>query len=266
MKIKRIASPRLILLISTIAANFGCAPYLYQSYTESHSEIMEKPECGDTLNDSSVKLLTQNPSRSSYFIKQSILKSEQALLDFFKNDSIFNHIDTLAFDLSLSPDGHFSMTQGNKGIKLDSLRRNRLYGIIKAIKFDSIPNYPLYFHSSLLIDHHDNKFKLTVPDSCKYYCGRSRKSIMSVVMLDIVYLRYAYNWRLRQRPGIKGKITVKFAIDEYGRVVFVKKLESTVNDTGLEDDVVRILKKWKFCPINNPGDVVEVVYPFIFSQ
>jgi TonB family protein len=268
MKTKRIVCPGLGLLISTciLIVGFGCAPYLYQSYTESHSEIMEKPECNDTLSDSSVKSLAQNPSRSAYIIKQAIVKNEQALVVVLKNDSIFNRQDTLRINLSLSPNGYFTLTQVRKKIKLDSLHKNRLDGIIKAIKLDSIPNYPLYFHSSILVDRHNNKFRLSVPDSCKYYCGRSRKSIMSTVMLDIVYLRYAYNWRLRQQPGIKGKITVMFAINERGEIIFVKKLESTANDTGLEDDVVRIVKKWKFCPINNPGDIVEVVYPFVFSQ
>ena len=51
---------------------------------------------------------------------------------------------------------------------------------------------------------------------------------MRVVMQNIAALRYAYNKRLREKPGLKGKITCKFAIDEFGKVIFCEALESTI--------------------------------------
>jgi hypothetical protein len=96
--------------------------------------------------------------------------------------------------------------------------------------------------------------------------GRSRASIMRVVMQNIAALRYAYNKRLREKPGLKGKITCKFAIDEFGKVIFCEALESTMADPGLEAEVVDKIKRWVFEKIDKPGDVTEVVYPFVFSQ
>ena len=96
--------------------------------------------------------------------------------------------------------------------------------------------------------------------------GRSRASIMRVVMQNLAALRYAYNKRLREKPGLKGKITCKFAIDEFGKVIFCQVLESSMSDPQLEAEVVDKIKRWVFEKIDKPGDITEVEYPFAFSQ
>ena len=96
--------------------------------------------------------------------------------------------------------------------------------------------------------------------------GRSKASIMRVVMQNLAALRYAYNKRLREKPGLKGKITCKFAIDEFGKVIFCQVVESTMADPELEGTVSEKIKRWVFEKIDKPGDVTEVVYPFVFSQ
>lgn len=96
--------------------------------------------------------------------------------------------------------------------------------------------------------------------------GRSRASIMRVVMQNLAALRYAYNQRLREKPGLKGRITVKFAIDEFGKVIFCQVVSSTMDDPPLEETVTAKIKRWVFEKIDKPGDVTEVVYPFVFSQ
>ena len=96
--------------------------------------------------------------------------------------------------------------------------------------------------------------------------GRSKASIMRVVMQNLAALRYAYNRRLREKPGLKGRITVKFAIDEFGKVIFCQVVSSTMGDPPLERIVVSKIKRWVFEKIDKPGDVTEVVYPFVFSQ
>ncbi len=96
--------------------------------------------------------------------------------------------------------------------------------------------------------------------------GRSRASIMRVVMQNLAALRYAYNKRLREKPGLKGKVTVKFAIDEFGKVIFCNVVNSTMGDPTFENLVVSRVKRWVFEKIDKPGDVTEVVYPFVFSQ
>jgi hypothetical protein len=96
--------------------------------------------------------------------------------------------------------------------------------------------------------------------------GRSRASIMRVVVQNLAVLRYAYNKRLRENPALKGKITCKFAIDEFGKIIFCEMVESTMTDPLLEAEVVVKIRTWVFEKIDKPGDVTEVVYPFAFSQ
>jgi hypothetical protein len=96
--------------------------------------------------------------------------------------------------------------------------------------------------------------------------GRSKASVMRVVMQNISALRYAYNKRLREKPGLKGKITCKFAIDEFGKVIFCELLESTIFDPQLEAEVRDKINRWVFDKIDKPGDVTEVQYPFVFAQ
>ncbi|MCL2267743.1 MAG: TonB family protein [Chitinispirillia bacterium] len=96
--------------------------------------------------------------------------------------------------------------------------------------------------------------------------GRSRASIQRVVMQNMAALRHAYSRRLRDKPGLSGTITVKFSIDEFGRVVYAEMVSSTMSDSDLETTVVSRVRSWVFEKIDKPGDVTEVTYPFAFSQ
>jgi TonB family protein len=96
--------------------------------------------------------------------------------------------------------------------------------------------------------------------------GRSRISIQRVVIQNMAALRHAYNRRLRDNPNLNGKITVRFAIDEFGNVTFAQMLESTISDAELERIVVERVRTWRFEQIDKPGDITEVTYPFVFSQ
>jgi|WetSurMetagenome_2_1015567.scaffolds.fasta_scaffold00168_1 hypothetical protein len=96
--------------------------------------------------------------------------------------------------------------------------------------------------------------------------GRSKSSILRTVTENLPALRYAYNRWLRTHPGTAGKITVKFAIDEFGNVVFCEVLNGTLKDAELADQVMTIVKTWRFGKIDKPGDITEAVYPLAFSM
>ena len=96
--------------------------------------------------------------------------------------------------------------------------------------------------------------------------GRNRASIQRIVMQNMAALRYAYNKRLREKPGLCGKITTKFAVDEFGNVVFAMVTASTMNDSSFEQTVLNRIKSWNFEKIDKPGDVTDVTYPLVFDQ
>ena len=108
--------------------------------------------------------------------------------------------------------------------------------------------------------------RTTVYGKDSTYIGRSRVSIQRVVMQNIISLKDAYNKRLLGKPSLNGKITVKFTINEYGKVILAQVMESTIYDSELESTVVEKVKSWNFDKIDKPGYVTEVVYPFVFSQ
>jgi hypothetical protein len=96
--------------------------------------------------------------------------------------------------------------------------------------------------------------------------GRSRESIMRTLIQNLPTLRYAYNRWLCENPGLKGKITVKFAIDEFGVVLHCEIINSFTDKTEINNRVAAIIKSWNFGKVDKPGDITEVVYPLVFSM
>jgi TonB family protein len=94
---------------------------------------------------------------------------------------------------------------------------------------------------------------------------RSRSTIMGTIVQNLSGIKYAYGRRVKEKDGLKGKVTVKFAIDESGKVIFCSVVNSTVGDLILEDNIIRKIKQWGFEKVNNAGDMTEVVYTFVFS-
>jgi hypothetical protein len=95
--------------------------------------------------------------------------------------------------------------------------------------------------------------------------GRSKTSIMHTVMDNLPSLRYAYNRWLRSHPGNTGKITVRFAIDEFGTVIFCEVVGATIGAPDLSQQIVSMVRTWNFGKIDKPGDITEAVYPLVFS-
>ncbi len=98
--------------------------------------------------------------------------------------------------------------------------------------------------------------------------ARSKASIMNVIMRELPALRELYNSYLKtpEAADLEGKVTVKFAVDEHGAVIFSGVVQSTTGNPGFDGAVVATVGTWSFGGIDKPGDVTEVVYPFVFSQ
>lgn len=96
--------------------------------------------------------------------------------------------------------------------------------------------------------------------------SRSKADIMRTVRANLASLKYAYNKRLKANPGMGGKVTVKWAIDEFGNVLHCRIVSSKINDPVFEKEIIRKIKAWSFGRIKIPGDVTEVTYPFVFTK
>ena len=96
---------------------------------------------------------------------------------------------------------------------------------------------------------------------------RGRESVQSVAARNMGPLRDAYDKRRIGKPELSGRITVKIAIDESGKVASVQLVNSTMNDREFEDFVAGKVKDWTFgkTETEKVGDTVQVVLPLFFG-
>ncbi len=95
--------------------------------------------------------------------------------------------------------------------------------------------------------------------------GRSPEEIYRVVMQHIGGLRAEYNRRLRDKPNLRGKVTVRFTIEPSGKVARCEVVATTINDKLLEMSITSRVKSWRFDACGKCG-MATVTYPFQFSQ
>jgi len=95
---------------------------------------------------------------------------------------------------------------------------------------------------------------------------RTRNSIQRIISQNKPAVCYAYKKRLRDNPNLNGTITVKFSIDEFGKVISAQTVESTMSDLELEETIVGRVRKYKFEKIDIPNDTTTVTYPFVFYR
>jgi hypothetical protein len=207
------------------------------------------------LNNPRVKSKVLAKSITFYVLPSGQIK-KSSFFDFPQPDSQLVK-DTTQYFAYYRPDSTLNAL-------VDSVARN--------FRTDSIPNYKPYLLLTGSIKDETSGFVFTFKDSSHFsstlYSGRSRSSIMRVVMNEISKLKYAYNRKLLTHPGLKGKIVIKFAIDENGNVIFsgVMPAGTTLNNVDLQNEFASIIQSWKFGKINKPGDITEVEYPFMCSQ
>lgn len=95
---------------------------------------------------------------------------------------------------------------------------------------------------------------------------RSKENVQKTVIANIKDLRNLYWNKLKENPKLAGNIYARFAINENGKVIFTGIDSSTVKDTVFEKLVLQIVETWDFGHIDAPGDITEVMYPFVFNK
>jgi hypothetical protein len=95
--------------------------------------------------------------------------------------------------------------------------------------------------------------------------GRSRQDIQTIIMARRDEARACYDKGLKDHPGIEGDLTVKWLIDPAGKVVdaSVDPSKSTINEPGVGNCIVEIIKKITFAP-SKGGFETRANYPFNF--
>jgi len=179
--------------------------------------------------------------------------------------SIYSLYDTISIKMYINPVGSIDLIGFVQKIETGpgNILQNFLFRQIidSTLKTETITKAVIHTYK-------DSNNAIVISDAIdiSYIEIRDRDQILMLINLNKDILGKTYSKRWAENPNLEGTITVRFGIDEHGKVVFCKIMKSTMNDSVFEQSVVDIVKKWQFGPINNPGDVTEVVYPFVFSQ
>ena len=95
--------------------------------------------------------------------------------------------------------------------------------------------------------------------------ARSTESILAVIKSHSPGLRHVYNGFLKQRPGLAGKIQLRFAIAPGGDIVEMAVASSTTAAPDFDAAVAAQIRSWRFEAVKGPGND-QVTVPFTFSE
>jgi hypothetical protein len=95
---------------------------------------------------------------------------------------------------------------------------------------------------------------------------RTRENIQTVVSQNLGELQKLYKACNRNAKSFNDTILVKFAIDEFGKIMYCSIVRKSISDKIFEHAIITTIKNWKFGKIPCSGDILEVNYPFIFSH
>ena len=92
--------------------------------------------------------------------------------------------------------------------------------------------------------------------------GLSQAVIQATIEKNLPQVRACYEDGLQKWPGLAGTVFTKFEIGYSGKLNYSKISRSTLDNSQVENCIVRNMKKWQF-PSPEGGVKVKVNYPFL---
>ena len=94
--------------------------------------------------------------------------------------------------------------------------------------------------------------------------SRSAADIMKVVRTRTPGLRHIYNKYLKKKPGLEGKVTLKFTIAPGGEVISIAVVSSTTGHGEFDNDIKNAVGRWTFSKVKSGNTTVTI--PFTFTE
>jgi TonB family protein len=94
--------------------------------------------------------------------------------------------------------------------------------------------------------------------------GLDRDIIRRTIRSHIKEVKFCYEQELMRRPGLFGRVSIKFSITGTGVVSSSAVESSTVGDSRVERCIASAVQRWEF-PRPTNGGVVLVTYPFVLQ-
>jgi len=95
---------------------------------------------------------------------------------------------------------------------------------------------------------------------------RSKVDIMQVVNACMYTLKKVYNDYLEEKPGLTGKVTLKFTIVPKGDITSISIVSSTTGYPVFDEAIKNEVAKWKWKIIAIEGGNVTPTIPFNFTE
>ncbi|RAL22928.1 hypothetical protein DL240_08530 [Lujinxingia litoralis] len=168
--------------------------------------------------------------------------------------------DKLLFRLEIEVDGEVSRVELLRGPAEPSELRTCLNASLLGLRFGA-----LEVSAYVLIENvrRSDGTRLSRRATAPYSSDR-REVIQRVVRQHRREMQHCYEHELRHQPDLAGSVTVRWTIAPSGAATQVSIVETSLNNSELEQCMVQNIRRWVF-PKPKGGGIVKVIYPFNFS-
>lgn len=248
--------------------NFNCSSLLYTTGDKEENlfNLQNKTSCGksiefisDTYRDFDLTFPIKKQAARNYIVNKIPLIEEY----FSKNSNVLKK-DTIKISIEYQSDSRVIVYYLHQ-VKDSNIVINDINRIVHSShSLDSA--FMLSVCVDLSVVKINNTANAYINDvNYSTVIRRSKANIMKAIVKIAPEMRYEYNRILRKYRGIRGKLSLKFTIDETGKVIYLKVIESSLNNCEMENNAVNIIKGCFFEATGNKPNITTVIYPFIFS-
>jgi len=92
----------------------------------------------------------------------------------------------------------------------------------------------------------------------------SKEVIRRIIRQHLNEIRYCYAQQLVVKPDLQGRVVIQFLISSQGTVQMASVVDSTLDNTQVENCVAKAFQRWTF-PAPEDSGVVIATYPLMFS-
>jgi hypothetical protein len=142
---------------------------------------------------------------------------------------------------------------------------------IKPIKNENVIDNdlisPVEGYSSIDLTHSLNKMNdaTEITNEINKKEARPEENIFPYICSNLKTLQSEYNKRMQEIGSFIGSVKFEFQIISTGKVISIKTLSSSIEDTTFIENLKIKILKWNFGEIEDKNDTTKVIYPFVFD-
>lgn len=100
--------------------------------------------------------------------------------------------------------------------------------------------------------------------SCATHTVMDRDQVRGTIRKSLPQIKDCYVSALKTKPDLKGKIQIRFEVDDAGKVPTCETKSSDLNTPAVDKCICERVSAIKFPPAPK-GQKADIIYPFVFS-